>query len=504
MRHEHRLLEFRDSYERPCRIYAERLIPQGKRLCGILHCVGGGQRVSRADLEFWARQGYACASFDWQIGDLAGRSSQKQSVWPNGVRAQHAPIQQLDEAILPLAALAGRRVLDWLGEDPSVESDAFGISGISWGGYLAWLIAALDQRIVANVSVYGCGLFHEPLPYGISPAVADHWKKHWDPHALAHKQRAPACYLSATNDFFGRMHHAWELLDRLKQPFRTSFLPNADHAISQTERALASAWMDHYLRSGEDPPEMPRLTPGLAVHADERHPIERIELWWTARPKPSRFACWHPGSPPKNQAFKAAFARVIYRSGISLCSPTISPTDETTATLAASSPKRPDGRAPGSHWLDLRAGTGWRWELGGVGLAGADPVLEPVNEGTDQLRILPAPGNSDAPVALLLHQFSDSAWNLPSAATVAFDFQPDNGQPTAISAIGLAEVAGTTKEFPISCSGDTGHYELHFATSEPTPQSIRLEFKMRRQPFTLGSFRTLDPHEQPIQGSKCS
>lgn len=463
MRHEQRWIEFKDAQGRFCKVYAERLIPDGTNLPAILHCVGGGQVVSRADLEFWAQRGYACASFDWQIGEIAHRAPATQSKWPTGVLHQSAPITCLDQAILPLAAQAGSRVMDWLAEDSCVRADAFGLSGISWGGYLSWLIAALDPRVSCTVAVYGCGIFHALRPVDLPAPIAHHWQSNWDPQALAAKQRAPACFLSASNDFFGPMDHAWTLLNQLNVPFRASFLPNADHAMGDSERALAAAWMAHHLRGAKAPPQTPELTQDFNIELDDTESVLRTEVWWTRQNQLDRFACWHPGCPPHHEA-RAAFGKVVYRSGISLCSPLL----------------RLDAPAPAAlpdQWPDLRAGLGWRWDLGSVGLNGADPVVDMLSGDPTQLRITPAPGAADAPIALLLHQFSDPAWPWKQSTTLTFGLQPESGTIGEVRAVGMFQDDAGIHEAPIKCTQMHGHYQVNLPTrpEQGRLRSIRLE-----------------------------
>ena len=67
-------LTFQAHDRRSCRIYAENCLPASDAQLGdhpvpaVLHCPGGGQTVNRNDLLFWGQRGFACASFDWQIG----------------------------------------------------------------------------------------------------------------------------------------------------------------------------------------------------------------------------------------------------------------------------------------------------------------------------------------------------------------------------------------------------------------------------------------------------
>ncbi len=43
---------------------------------------------------------------------------------------------------------------------PEVDPERVGMTGISWGGYLATLVSGLDHRLKVTVPVYGCAFLH--------------------------------------------------------------------------------------------------------------------------------------------------------------------------------------------------------------------------------------------------------------------------------------------------------------------------------------------------------
>ena len=298
-------LAFDDWLNRRCKAYVEALIPEGASIPGVIHCPGGGQTIDYQDLRFWADQGYASASFDWQI-EAAGRPPDRTSIWPEEVNAQSLPHDGVENCIMPIAIEAGRSTLTWLADFDTVDPERLGVGGISWGGYMTWLIGAHDSRPKALMPVYGSGVFGQigPAHSRDNPPQLDLlWKNNWDPQALAPKQHAPACYLSASNDFFGNLEEADELLSKIKVPTRASYLPNCDHSLGPTEGALAAAWMNHYLKDGPEVAESPTLRDDLTIETDQSEEIERTEIWWTACDCAPRFACWHstPSSPEPSE-----------------------------------------------------------------------------------------------------------------------------------------------------------------------------------------------------------
>ena len=111
--------------------------------------------------------------------------------------------------------------IDWLIQSGRVNPEAIGVTGISWGGYLGWVVTAYEPRIKAAVPVYGCG-GHFDSPHAgkfrLAPYMSRLWQENWDPFSIPGLQTKPVCYLSCTNYFFGILPIADELLNRLDVP----------------------------------------------------------------------------------------------------------------------------------------------------------------------------------------------------------------------------------------------------------------------------------------------
>lgn len=189
-------LHFQDALGRPVAVYCQRQYPvRNASGVGMLHCVGGSQTIHPADLEFWNAEGHASASFDWQLGPVAEHSVDAATRFPDGVVAQHATTEKLENAVMPVTILCGRVVLDWLSQAPGVNPQKLGVCGISWGGYLSWLLAAYDARVRLIVPVFGCGgTFAEGRDSAVhGPSVRQAWKAYWEPQKLAVRVQIPVC-----------------------------------------------------------------------------------------------------------------------------------------------------------------------------------------------------------------------------------------------------------------------------------------------------------------------
>ena len=88
---------------------------------------------------------------------------------------------------------------------PEVDAEHTAVTGISWGGYMTCLVAALDDRFKAAVPVYGCGFLHEGESVQ-KPSIdklgdrAAAWVKEYDPGSLLPRCRVPILFVNGTND----------------------------------------------------------------------------------------------------------------------------------------------------------------------------------------------------------------------------------------------------------------------------------------------------------------
>lgn len=391
-------LPFIDDEGRSCEVYAERCLPAEGSHPGILHCPGGGQTVGRADLLDWARKGFAAVSFDWQIGDYPAHDPRRKSRWPGEVVHQNHYIASPSEAILPLAVRAAGVCIDWLTQAETVDAERIGVVGISWGGYLAWLVGAYEPRVKAVVPVYGCGGQFDPRYPGegirLPAKVAGVWRRQWDPFSIAELHCKPVAYLSCSNDFFGILPLADELLNRLRVPRRRSWLPNADHCLGPGESALGLAWLSHYLKDGPALPTEPLLTEALEVEADAAGEVDHVETWWTPPYRDGNLGCWIRGRPGPEASL--AYGRVHYKSGFCLSTP-----------LRYLNP-RPGPSLP-ARYPDLRDGLGWSWSMGSTQFHGNHVTMESLGEG--RLRLGRDCAHEDDEPAFHLNTFAHPGWN---------------------------------------------------------------------------------------------
>ncbi|MBA3686872.1 MAG: dienelactone hydrolase family protein [Planctomycetes bacterium] len=344
-------LVFSDDLGRECRVYAARCAAHGYRGASpvVIHLPGGTQTVAHQDLIWWARRGFACASFDWQIGAYPDHDPARKSIWPEGTKGQCADTADTAQAVMPLAIRSVGVLIDWLTSWPAADAQRIGLAGISWGGYLTWAAAAWESRVRALVPVYGCGGLFEPGHPCRSPVpqpLAEHWARWWDPFGTVDQIVAPVCFLSGTNDFFGIHDHAHRLLTRVGAPHRRSLVANANHHLSAGESALALAWMRQHLADGPPVPPAPIVASAGEVCAPG---ATAVAWWWTPGSERGDLDCWWPGTPPAGVG-GSCFARATYADGSTQTSAPM--------TVAAAA-----GDDLGDRWPDPRAGFASQWGM---------------------------------------------------------------------------------------------------------------------------------------------
>lgn len=86
-----------------------------------------------------------------------------------------------------------------------MDDNRIGIVGISWGGYLACIAAALDPRFEFAISVYGCGFLGEDSAWlknfeQIGPEKTKVWLHDFDPSEYLPGVTVPTLWVDGTND----------------------------------------------------------------------------------------------------------------------------------------------------------------------------------------------------------------------------------------------------------------------------------------------------------------
>lgn len=178
----------------------------------LLH--GGGGTAFDEWVRIWNRRGYAAITFD-QCGCVPERfqpvdGQPHERHGSGGPPGWDASFDQIGGGVEMQwqyhAVAAAMRAHSLLAANPAVDENRIGLTGISWGGYLACLVAAVDKRYRCAAPVYGCGFLGENSVWKENdfrqrdPEVVEKWLKNWDPSVFLPKVDVPLCWVSGTND----------------------------------------------------------------------------------------------------------------------------------------------------------------------------------------------------------------------------------------------------------------------------------------------------------------
>ena len=183
-------------------------VEPGQKAPGMVLVHGGGGTAFAEWVRLWTSRGYAAIAMDtcgcvpkgeygnWEhhpLGGPPGWGGFGQIDWPREDQWTYHAVADILLAHSLLRSL------------PEVDPDRIGITGISWGGYLACIVAGVDPRFRFVVPVYGCGYtldmaFAESVK-GLGEEKAARWMRWWDPSAYLNDAPMPMLWVSGSNDF---------------------------------------------------------------------------------------------------------------------------------------------------------------------------------------------------------------------------------------------------------------------------------------------------------------
>lgn len=396
-----------------------------KKLPGLLHLHGGGQRAFLHEVEFYARRGYSCLSINWGGRDMEeakpgdantdwGAVDPTQKNVPGYFNLKPGD-KYLDPCESPrnnnwyLLTLGARRGLTFLEQQPEVDADRLGVYGHSMGSNLTVYVAGTDDRVkAAATSVGGSGFRTEPWP--LLPQVklerpsgdVNLFKATLGFESYAPHIKAPLLWLGATNDFHGIMDDTYRTGELIPHKnVRYSFTPHVNHRFTPEFAVTRPLWFDQYLKAGFTFPKTPdsklvlatddhvpefHVTPDMAQPVAEVHvyysvdPDQRARFWRSAQARKTEgiwtaklpilsvdqplFAFANVGYPLK-KGESEPFARPTERFAISSLLHTVTPKELRRAEVKATdrpSPLIDDFTQGWRDWYVLEAGNPHHWE----------------------------------------------------------------------------------------------------------------------------------------------
>jgi dienelactone hydrolase len=182
-------------------------LPPGEKAPGIVLVHGGGGTAFDGWVRLWTSRGYAAIAMDtcgtvpkgsygkWERHEAGGPPGNDFQT-AKGPAADQWNYHAVADAVLAHSLLRSR---------PEVDPDRIGLTGISWGGYLACIVSGLDDRLKFVAPVYGCGFLGDNSVW--KPEIdklgetGRRWLELWDPSHYLPLGTMPKLWVTGTNDF---------------------------------------------------------------------------------------------------------------------------------------------------------------------------------------------------------------------------------------------------------------------------------------------------------------
>ena len=250
---------------KPTKFLACYAIPKaadGKRVPAMVCVHGGNGTAYREWVELWAKRGYAaiamdtCGSipvrvpgtkFDWISSGIGGPRGWGGFANVNDDIKDQWPYHAVSTVV---------RSHSFLRAQSGVDSERIGITGLSWGGFLTCLSAAVDKRFKLAVPVYTCAFYDtigsaEERRKTLGDVKWRRWLDLWDPKHYIPEIDMPIMWLSGTNDRsfpYGSLRKTFPLV---KVPLDVVIRPRMPHGhTAGWSPKEIFAYADSFFRNG--------------------------------------------------------------------------------------------------------------------------------------------------------------------------------------------------------------------------------------------------------------
>lgn len=238
------------------------VVKAGDSVPGMVLVHGGGGTAFAEWVKLWNGRGYAAIAVDtcgqipkgtygkWARHEFSGPAG-----W-GGLTAedvdQPAEDQWTYHAVSDVAL-----AFSLLRSLPNVDAERIGITGISWGGYLTCISAAVDSRYKLAVPVYGCGFLGDNSAWlsdfkKMGDEHAKRWLDLWDPSRYLPAVKIPTLWVTGTNDFAYPMDSLQKSYRLVKGPWAlcvTIRMPHGHGPVSEQPPEI-HAFADAILKTG--------------------------------------------------------------------------------------------------------------------------------------------------------------------------------------------------------------------------------------------------------------
>ncbi|BBH23630.1 hypothetical protein Back11_49750 [Paenibacillus baekrokdamisoli] len=204
-----RLSYANESYQgRDTRVFA--YYAQPKQMEGPIPAIvllhGGAGKAFPEWAGQWAERGYAAIAMD-----LFGNGSDGDRMSDGGPNQTNEELffnistETVTEMWPYHAVAAAIRAVSILDDRPEIDASQIGLMGISWGGYLAEIVAGLESRLSYAITVYAGGYFEQGSHWAnemkrMSKEQLGLWNDNFEISRYVHQSRIPMMWATGTND----------------------------------------------------------------------------------------------------------------------------------------------------------------------------------------------------------------------------------------------------------------------------------------------------------------
>ena len=242
---------------------------------------GGGGSAFYRWVKFWNDQGYAAIAMDLN-GCVSGNTVGEEQhghfkhAWagPEGCGG-NALIDAADHTLkdqwMYHAVAAVIRSHSFLRAQPGVDANHVGVTGVSWGGVVNCVVAAVDDRFAFAFPVYGCGSLYDDIsswtqasyyvrgvPFSPTGTANARWAAVSDPKHYLPEAKIPVLWLNGTNDKNFSLLSTARSYDQVPGEKHLALRVRLTHSHSATSEQAPEivAAADRYLRGGVAFPTM--------------------------------------------------------------------------------------------------------------------------------------------------------------------------------------------------------------------------------------------------------
>lgn len=225
---------------------------------GIVLMHGGAGTAYPEWVRLWVKRGYAaicvdnCGAMPVRMDD--GSWMRSPFGGPSGWGRFDAVRDPIEDQWLYHAVAAGMLAQSYLRSLDYVDVSCIGVTGISWGGVITCIMAAVDNRFAYAVPVYGCGFNDAEGGVAWNVENAREWVGLWDPRKYLPFAKCPFLWVDGTNDHGFSLDSVMQSADLVQggSQFCTRLRMKHAHGAPGEAPAEILAFADHYARGGKD------------------------------------------------------------------------------------------------------------------------------------------------------------------------------------------------------------------------------------------------------------